>query len=321
MPKFFQNELAAHGGQKQSFSNVEFKKGSLDSTSAAETGTLLEIIPVHIKNPPVIQFIAYIESMSDRFSPSFQSEQPFGRPDPYYIWKSNTRVITISWAVPSSSKAMALDNLNNLSWFLASLYPTYKDTASVTSIAASPLFRVRNSNLISSPTNDGQGILCAIDGVSVNPQVKEGFISISPKNMESDDANTEAALIMGAGFENSIHEGKKLLIPKLIKLNCTLKVVHDHALGWDYNTGEWRGGLSAPGFPYNFGLERDTKDTPSPAGPEIYQDAQTPAVAAQPPKPGSPDVRETNVATATIVDDKDNPSGVGTGETNNPATP
>ena len=261
MPKFFQTEIAAYGGEKTTFKNVKFKKNALENTAPAVAGTILEFIPVHIKTPPIIQFIAYIDSMTDRFNSEFSSEQPFGRTDPYYVWKSSKRTININWTLPSSSTAMALNNMNNLSWLLGALYPTYKDTTSATSIAASPLFRVRHANLISSPVRDGMGLLCVLQGVDVTHDVKEGFISINPKNMGSSFANVDARLIKNAGFENSIREGKKLLVPKTIKLNCTLNVLHDHALGWDLDTGNFRGGNS--GFPYQIGLMRDVGDPPS----------------------------------------------------------
>ena len=265
MPKFFQSEIAAHGGEKTTFKNVKFKKNSLENTDSALAGTVLEFIPVHIKNPPVIQFIAYIASMSDRFGAQFSSEQPFGRTDPYFVWKGNKRDITVNWVLPSSSKAMALNNMNNLSWLLGSLYPTFKDSTA-TSIAASPLFRVRHANLISSPVRDGMGLLCVIQGINVTHDVKEGFIDINPKNMGSSFANLDASLIKQAGFENSIREGKKLLIPKQITLDCTLNVVHDHALGWDLDTGNFRGGGNT-GFPYQVGIMREGDTTDFPTSP------------------------------------------------------
>ena len=274
MPKFFQTEIAAYGGEKNTFKNVKFKKNNLENSDPATAGTILEFIPVHIKNPPVIQFIAYIESMSDRFGAQFSSEQPFGRTDPYYVWKSNRRDIGISWVLPSSSTAIALDNMNNLSWLLGALYPTFKDTTTATSVAASPLFRVRHANLISSPVRDGMGLLCVIQSVDVTHDVKDGFISINPKNMGSSFANVDARLIKDAGFENSIREGKKLLIPKTIKLNCTLNVVHDHALGWDLATGNFRGGNT--GFPYQVGIMREGDTGDSPTNPP----------SASPPPPG-----------------------------------
>ena len=261
MPKFFQTDIAAYGGEKVTFTNVKFKqRGSFENTSAAEAGTLLEIIPVHIKNPPVIQFMAYLDTLKDTFSPDYKEEKIYGRPDPYYIWKSAGRNIAVGWSIFSTSVSNGLDNLNNLSWFLSALYPTYKDALTATSIAASPMFRVRYANLISSPTSDGQGILCVIKGVTVTPSFKDGFISVSPKNTGKSSANIDARVLSAAGFEGSFHEGKKILIPKSIKIGCTLNIVHDHPLGWDITSGEWRGGNAAPGFPYNFGLRRDTQE-------------------------------------------------------------
>ena len=269
MSRFFQTEIAAHGGEKNTFKNVDFKKNNLENSAAAVEGTVLEFIPVHIKNPPVIQFIAYIESMSDKFNSQFTSEQPFGRTDPIYVWKSNKRDIGVNWVLPSSSTAMALNNMNNLSWLLGALYPSYKDInqAGATSISASPMFRVRHANLISSPVRDGMGLLCVIQNVNVTHDVKSGFINIDPKNMGSSFANVDAQLIKQAGFENSIREGKKLLIPKTIKINCTLNVLHDHALGWEHETGRFRGGNS--GFPYQIGIMRegDTTDNPISTSP------------------------------------------------------
>ena len=275
MSKFFQSEIAAYGGDKQTFQNVRFKKGPLNNSSAAEAGTILEIIPVHIKNPPVIQFIAYVESLSDTYNTQYSSEQPFGRTNPYYVWKGNKRSIGVSWAIPSSSTATALNNLNNLSWLLSATYPTFKETDTATSIAASPLFRFRHANLISSPSSDGQGLLCIMQNISVTHDVEAGFIGIRPEGMGTPNPNLEGLLIDRAGFANSVNEGKKLLIPKLFKLSTTLDVVHDHALGWDYHTGEWRGGIGARNYPYDLGLLRDASDTPS-TGVEVYQDVFTP---------------------------------------------
>jgi len=293
MPKFFQTEIAAYGGEKNTLTNVKFKKGgTFENSSAAETGTLLEIIPVHIKNPPVIQFIAYLDSLKDDFKQSFTEEQPYGRTDSYYIWKSSQRSISVSWSIPSTSISIGLDNLNNLSWFLAALYPTYKDTQTATSIAATPMFRVRYANLISSPTANGQGALCIIKGANVTHDHKEGFIGVSPRATGTNFANIESRLVKAAGFESSLQEGKKILIPKLIKINCTLDIVHDHKLGWDFTTGEWRGGTAAPGYPYNFGLIRDTQDPPG-------SDAELPSGAEA--APGSTGDTEAAAAAAAAM--------------------
>ena len=278
MPKFFQSEIAAYAGDKSGFQNVKFKKRDFDNSTAAELGTVLEIIPVHIKNPPVIQFIAYLDSLSDSIQSQQTPVQPFGRTDPYYMWKSNKRSIRVGFSIPSTSISKGLDNLNNLSWFLSSLYPTYKETQVATSIAASPLFRVRYSNLICSNAKGGQGLLGVIQNVSVNHEVIEQ-----------------------AGFSSRFSEGNSLLIPKTMKVNFNLDVVHDHSLGWEYDTGEWRGGLASPTFPYNFGLIRETSDTP-PVGPSIENDVQAPQIPR--PTPGSADAREKEKSEENILLDE-----------------
>lgn len=296
MPKFFQVEKAAYAGEKNEFSNVKFKKRALESSRPAEAGTVLEIIPLHIKNPPVIQFIAYMTNLSDQFTSEQTAQQPFGRPDPYYMWKSNSRAISVSFDIPSSSVTSGLDNLNNLSWFLASLYPTYKDTRSATSIAASPMFRVRFANLICSSTNDGQGLLGVIQSVDVTHSIPEGFIGGKVDNLGTSFSSEIAGVIKAAGFDNTVREGKNILIPKLMTITFTLNVVHDHRVGWDKDSGDFRGGLAAPRFPYDFGLLRDTADTPG-AGPTMSNDT----VGDSAPKPpGAPAA----AVTVTITEDK-----------------
>tara|TARA_A100001391_G_scaffold12460_5_gene7444 strand:+ start:146 stop:394 length:249 start_codon:yes stop_codon:yes gene_type:complete len=82
MPRFFEFEQIAYGNQKSGFKNVEFRKNDLSPSDGAEKGDLLEIIPMHIKNPPVIQFMAFLTSLGDNFNSTYSSEQPFGRVDP-----------------------------------------------------------------------------------------------------------------------------------------------------------------------------------------------------------------------------------------------
>jgi len=303
MPKFFQVEKAAYAGEKNTFSNVKFKKNDFDSSYAAEAGTILEIIPVHIKNPPVIQFIAYITSLTDKVSTEHTPEQPFGRPDPYYIWKKNARAISVDFSVPSSSVATALDNLNNLSWFFAAQYPTYKGDRVTTAISATPLFRVRFANLICSSTRDGQGLLAALGGLTVTPDLDQGFIGINPSNMGSSQADVASQLIKNAGFDTNISEGKKLLVPINMKLSFEMKVVHDHSLGWDHDTGNWRGGFSAPRYPYDFGLLRDGADPP-PAGATVSEAAASVngSIAQKATAAGQADALSSNVFSDTDDD-------------------
>tara|TARA_B100000131_G_scaffold90220_1_gene86935 strand:- start:26323 stop:27171 length:849 start_codon:yes stop_codon:yes gene_type:complete len=253
MSKFFANERAALG--KAASVNAEFKKdnAAFGSSPEAQTGTVLEFIPVHVRNAPVITFMAFIKSMSDNFRHDHQPEQPFGRPDPYHIWQKSERTISISWTVPSTSKESALRNLNNLNLLIASQYPAYASQGDATSIAASPLFRVKYANMISHARGD-RGLLCTMSGVEVSPEVNSGFIYI--------DFDSVDRKLKGKSGPS------KLLIPKNFSLSVNLSVVHDHSLGWDLQSGEWRGGDTI-GFPYGYGLGKGTTRPAKSASPTV----------------------------------------------------
>ena len=77
--------------------------------------------------------------------------------------------------------------------------------------------------------------------------LKSGFISI-------DMSSTDKDIRDESGFPK---QADKILVPKNIGLTCTLNVVHETSLGWDVNTGEWRG-QTRDGFPYGFGVLRGT---------------------------------------------------------------
>ena len=206
--------------------------------------------------------------------------------------------MSLSFNLPASGVSKALDNLNNLSWLLASLYPTYKDTVNANSVAASPLHRVRYGNLICSSTNDGQGLLCVLNGVTVTHDHTYGFVSVNPKNMGSSFANVAARVLDDAGFKNHVGENKKFIIPKVMKLTLGLDVVHDHPLGWDFYTGQFRGGRTAKSYPYDFGLMRDPGDSPS-VGVSVMTNASAGAAGS----PTAPSTQEGNAAAACTTDD------------------
>mgnify|MGYP003643744472 CR=1 FL=1 len=244
-------------GESQ-FTNVPFKNpgDGFAPSREAEGGTKIEFIPIHYNTAPVISFIAFMPNLKDNFKQSVQSTQPFGRLDPIRMWKSAERQITLNFKIASSSKEMALRNLNNLSWLLASSYPTYDSSACgcATSIAASPMFRVKYANLITS-TNDYSGLLSVIQNISVDHNFEKGVINVNA-------GGEDRALLKAAGFPT---QADNYVVASEISVGCTLDVVHEDALGWDYHTGEWRGRRSA-GFPYGLGTKKDISDPPAGSG-------------------------------------------------------
>jgi len=193
-----------------------------------------------------------------------QPTQPYGRLDPIRVWKSSDRKISLSISIISSSEEMAIRNLNNLNWLLASSYPTYDSSfcGCSTSVAASPMFRVKYANLITN-MNNHSGLLCVIPSFGVTHDFKSGVIHVRPDDPTTYTGNkVDRSLLSAAGFP--VQSGNYIIATK-ISLSCTLEVVHEHSLGWDLETGEWRGGKSS-GYPYGLGLVKSATDPPSSSG-------------------------------------------------------
>jgi len=241
---------------ENSLTNVKFKKQDegYASSTQAEQGSVVEFIPMHFKNSPVITFIAFLDSIKDNIKQTFTPQQPYGRSDPIQMWKSSDRQIQFGFKIVSSDEEMALRNVNNLSWLVASSYPTYAEAECANSVAASPLYRVKYANIIAN-TNNRSGLLCAIPGFNVTHDFKDGVIHIHSGDVKKLSTN--------AGFPTQANE---IIVARTISVDCTMNVLHEHSLGWDATTGEWRGGSTA-GWPYGFGLVKDAGD-PLSKGPD-----------------------------------------------------
>lgn len=240
------------------FAQVPFKgpNQGFNPSKEAKAGTKIEFIPIHYKKAPVISFIAYMKNIKDVFNQKVNEQQVFGRIDPIRLWKHSNRQITLDISIPSSDEEMALRNLNNLNWLLASGYPTYASSGNCTkcsaAVAASPLFRVKYANLISDTPSD-LGLLCVIQSFSVTHEFDKGVIHVRPG-----DNGGDLGLLENAGFTQ---KAGRYVVASNISLNMSLDVVHERSMGWDSKTGEWRSEGGA--FPYGIGLQKHSSKPPA----------------------------------------------------------
>ena len=234
--------------------NVPFKgpNQGFNPSREAKAGTKLELIPIHYKKAPVISFIAYTKNIKDTFNQKVNEQNVFGRVDPIRLWKSSNRQISLEVNIPSSDPEMALRNLNNLNWLLASGYPTYASSGNCTkcsaNVAASPLFRVKYANIISDQPGD-LGLLCVIQSFSVTHELEKGAIHIRDDGL---------SLLTNAGF---VKKSGAFVVATNISLGLTLDVVHERPMGWDSKTGEWR--TEGGAFPYGIGLQKHSSSPPA----------------------------------------------------------
>jgi len=190
----------------------------------------------HVPTNKSVAFKAYITEWSDKFDSRYKSEDVYGRNDPIHTFQGTSREISLSWEVVAASAGEAQTNLARTSMLAQFLYPSYNveqfnfggESLHVGTMTKAPLIKVRFANLIvdawggtvSSVNARNGGLLCAMTGLNI-----------------------------GADFDAGVIDGTGLSTPKVITLSTTLKVIHQHGLGWDGSS--WMGNSQgASGFPY-----------------------------------------------------------------------
>ena len=211
--------------------------GDLTDTYAARKHAYIEVF--HLASGQSTKFKAFITAMSDSFSLNYNSENVYGRNDPIVTFAGTTRSISIAWDIPSSNITDANFNMSELSKLTQFCYPAYAINSeyglpSAGSIAKPPLVRLKFMNLISgasvggriSPDAAGSGLLGAITGVTITPNVDMGFWEVP----------------MAATFG---------LLPKVVSVSLDFTPQHEHFLGFNSLDGK---PLDAKfnAFPYNF---------------------------------------------------------------------
>ena len=190
----------------------------------------------------MVSFKAFIVEFSDQYGTTWNEEEVYGRMDSVQTFKSTTRNITVSFDVVAASESEAKYNLAKVSELASMHYPVYNEkikssgaAGSTTALDQAPLLRVKYANWICRSDNPlgsvkESGLLVASSGFSFTPQMDD--------------------LVFGSGG---------MLYPKLVRISLSLKVIHEHHMGF---TGEEGGEKRVRAFPYNSDvpeLERDLK--------------------------------------------------------------
>ena len=218
-------------------------KGNAGEQTLFNEGFTLDI--QHVPTGASVSFSAFVDSFSDAYNSEWSSEQVYGRMDPIPTFQNTRRALAVSWIVPASSIAQAKENMDEINALLTFLYPLYSDpVASVGSSAVvvagsniiqGPLVRVKFGNLIQDAATGG-GLLGYLNGFTMDPQLDMGMFMIGK------DQKT--------GLTKPLGTSDVEYLPKAIKLNFELNVLHEHSLGWVRTSDGYafRGG--GKGFPY-----------------------------------------------------------------------
>lgn len=207
--------------------------------SAAQLGFL------HVPSGQETYFMAFIEGFSDSFSSEWNEEPVYGRMDPIATFQRTSRKLSISWAIPAESYTAGYMNLVKCQGLIKFLYPTYQSGDNANSISQAPILRVKFANLIAKGRGDSlreNGLLGYLDGISFEPDLDAGFF---------DSLNNVWGNITQTANDPAI-------APKVIKLSCTLTVLHERPLGW--RGSSWADTSNDYFFPYQISSGNPTDE-------------------------------------------------------------
>lgn len=185
------------------------------------------------KKKNFVEFSAFLDGFSDAYNSEWTAENVFGRMDPIATFSQTRRALSVAWIVPSSGVDQAVENLSKINKLFTFLYPLYEQRQGASTINMGPLLKVKFGNLIQNAATNGP-LLGYVNGFTMDPLLEEGTFTYS-----------RGGPLRTGGVE---------YLPKAVRLNFELTVLHEHSLGFrqgtedDKNSFYFRGG--AQGFPY-----------------------------------------------------------------------
>mgnify|MGYP003627506820 CR=1 FL=1 len=134
---------------------------------------------LHVPSGKAIFFKAFIVAFNEQYSSDWAEEKLYGRADPIYLFKSTSRKITLGLKLPAESESEAYENLGKIQRLTQFLYPNYTGAGSATTIAQSPLVRLKVMNLMQktppSPDLDAIESQAYQDAMAAQPKVGATF--------------------------------------------------------------------------------------------------------------------------------------------------
>ena len=223
-----------------------FKHRFSDPTDAyANAGSDMVVSFYHIPSDTAIYFKAFITAFNETYSSDWAREAVFGRTDPIYMFRQTERRLSIALKVPAASMSEAYENLGKVQTLAQFLYPTYVKAGSATTIAQSPLLRIKVMNLLQDSSGQAPKKNVHLDDLFNEYQSsndpKQGLLGVL--NSLSINHNLENSAI------GAVEKSPNTILPKMIEINMEYSPIHESTLGYDES-----GKPLSPLFPYNVTL-------------------------------------------------------------------
>ena len=278
------------------------------SDALANKGIVISFM--HMPSGKEVFFKAFINTFNETYSSEWGGETVYGRADPIYMFKQTQRKIALGFSVPAASAGEAYQNLAKAQLLVQFLYPMYTEVQSATTIAQSPLVRLKFANLLQKVdssagpnTKNPKDTYSAYKSSNDASQGLLGVISNCTINQNLDN------LDMGS-IEKGAGSALEALLPKGIEIIIDFSPIHEHTVGWVGKAGSTTPEFAAPNFPYGAQLAGEAApaetatlppmdgaaDDPLPTGDGGPTSETEAAAAAKPEKPGATAARESAAA-------------------------
>ena len=221
---------------------------SLKEAPTLRKSPFFTIYITHLPTNEAVTFEGWVTEFQDNFGQTWNSETVYGRMDPLVTYQNTTRRISLGFDVVSDSHTMAKRNLAKINRLLEFLYPVYDggpDRSQQNVLEASPLLRLRWTNLISSAGSQ-QGLIGHMSGLNYAPSMTDGGFIHQETQTDSVDLIAEGGpndVLITNGEEHrgayAIYQENKTIsrqyIPKTVSLSFEFNVLHTHLGGWYKN--------------------------------------------------------------------------------------
>jgi hypothetical protein len=184
----------------------------------------------HIPSGKSVQFKALLTQIEDRYESEWNKIKVYGRSDAIQVFQGTARTITVGWDVVAASVGEAKDNLQKIGLLNSMLYPTYdKQDGNVSSISASPLFKVSFVNLIRNYGNTTKNRAVALNNQGTGKGNPGGLAQVA--GLVGTIGGLAYSPNLESGFFDPPDESGNLY-PQTVNLNFTFTVIHTHTVGW-----------------------------------------------------------------------------------------
>ena len=231
--------------------------GYVDYTDAIAVNKQLYLDFYHTPSRNSMAFKAFITDYSETYEVNYDTQDVYGRQDPFSSYIRTQRRISLSWDTVAASQDEAEENYKRCTELIQMMYPSYKKRGKRNHYVVNegPRFRVRFSNWMVDSTikggDDGpgafdwadtSGLLCQIENLQFNPDLDAGS-----------------------------YDTKEGVFPKVIRLSCAIVPYTPSGPQWE---GRKKKGGTFKHFPFGYSGYNDNEGEKGP--PPLSRESATP---------------------------------------------